>query len=227
MLPLAAGGNCLAQNTWICGRYLSTRSGDILAALRQHITLTLVAVVLGLLIAVPVALAVRRWRWSEGPVLGLTSVLYTLPSIALFGLLVPFTGLTTRTVEIGLVIYSLVILVRNILAGLDGVPAEVTEAARGMGYSPARMLLRVELPLALPTIVAGLRIATVSTIALVTVGAVIGNGGLGDLIYDALGSNFKAEVLTASVLCVALAVLADVLLLVLQRALTPWRRSAR
>lgn len=226
MLPLAAG-NCLAQNTWICGRYLSTRQGDILAALRQHITLTLVAVVVGLLIAIPVALVVRRWRWSEGPILGFTSVLYTLPSIALFGLLVPFTGLTTRTVEIGLVIYSLVILVRNILAGLDGVPAEVKEAARGMGYSSGRMLLQVELPLALPTIVAGLRIATVSTIALVTVGAVIGNGGLGDLIYDALGSNFKAEVLTASVLCVALAVVADLLLLVLQRSLTPWRRAAR
>lgn len=217
----------MRQNAWICGEYLSTRRDDILAALRQHVTLTVVSVLLGLLVAVPVALAVRKWRWTEGGVLGVTSVLYTLPSIALFALLVPFTGLTARTVEIGLVIYSLVILVRNILTGLDGVPEEVREAARGMGYGPMRMLLRVELPLALPTIIAGLRIATVSTIALVTVGAVIGNGGLGNLIYDALGSNFKAEVLTASVLCVALAVVADLSLLGVQRLLTPWQRGLR
>jgi len=222
---LSVGSDCLRANAWICGEYVSTRSSDILTALRQHVTLTVVSVVIGLIVAIPVALAVRRWRWTEGGVLGATSVLYTLPSIALFALLVPFTGLTARTVVIGLVLYSLVILVRNILAGLDGVPAEVREAARGMGYGDLRLLLRVELPLALPAIVAGLRIATVSTIALVTVGAVIGNGGLGNLIYDALGSNFKAEVLTASVLCVLLAVVADLLLLGLQRLLTPWRRA--
>lgn len=226
-MSLLSAGGCLRQNAWICGEYLSTRRDDILAALRQHVTLTVVSVLLGLLVAVPVALAVRKWRWTEGGVLGVTSVLYTLPSIALFALLVPFTGLTARTVEIGLVIYSLVILVRNILTGLDGVPEEVREAARGMGYGSTRMLLRVELPLALPTIIAGLRIATVSTIALVTVGAVIGNGGLGNLIYDALGSNFKAEVLTASVLCVALAVVADLSLLGVQRLLTPWQRGLR
>ncbi len=225
MVLLSVGSDCLRANAWICGEYVSTRSSDILTALRQHVTLTVVSVVIGLIVAIPVALAVRRWRWTEGGVLGATSVLYTLPSIALFALLVPFTGLTARTVVIGLVLYSLVILVRNILAGLDGVPAEVREAARGMGYGDLRLLLRVELPLALPAIVAGLRIATVSTIALVTVGAVIGNGGLGNLIYDALGSNFKAEVLTASVLCVLLAVVADLLLLGLQRLLTPWRRA--
>lgn len=226
-MVLLSAGNCLQRNDWICGEYITSRREDILAALRQHVTLTVASIVVGLLIAIPVALAVRRWRWSEGTVLGLTSILYTLPSIALFALLVPFTGLTARTVEIGLVLYSLVILVRNILAGLDGVPADVREAARGMGYGSLRMLLRVELPLALPAIIAGLRIATVSTIALVTVGAVIGNGGLGNLIYDALGSNFKAEVLTASVLCVALAVVADLLLLGVQRLLTPWRRALR
>jgi osmoprotectant transport system permease protein len=154
-------------------------------------------------------------------------VLYTIPSVALFTLLVPFTGLTSRTVEVGLVLYSLVILVRNTLTGLDGVPADVREAARGMGFGPVRTLLRVDLPLALPTIVAGLRIATVSTIALVTVGAVIGNGGLGNLIADAFSSDFKAEVLTASVLCVALAVVADLLLTAIQYLVTPWRRSPR
>lgn len=226
-MGLLSAGNCLQRNTWVCGEYLSTRRDDILAALRQHLTLTVVSVLVGLLVAIPVALVVRKWRWTEAGVLGATSVLYTLPSIALFALLVPFTGLTPRTVEIGLVIYSLVILVRNILTGLDGVPEDVRDAARGMGYGAVRLLLQVEVPLALPTIVAGLRIATVSTIALVTVGAVIGNGGLGNLIYDALGSNFRAEVLTASVLCIALAVVADLSLLALERLLTPWRRELR
>jgi osmoprotectant transport system permease protein len=225
ILPSAAG--CLERNTWICGQYLSTRSNDILSALRTHVIITVVSVLIGLVLALPMALLVRRFRRLEGVVLGTTSVLYTIPSVALFTLLVPFTGLTSRTVEVGLVLYSLVILVRNTLTGLDGVPADVREAARGMGFGPVRTLLRVDLPLALPTIVAGLRIATVSTIALVTVGAVIGNGGLGNLIADAFSSDFKAEVLTASVLCVALAVVADLLLTAIQYLVTPWRRSPR
>lgn len=225
MALLSAGGNCLERNAWVCGQYITTRQQEILAALGQHVLLTVVSVAIGFALAVPLALVVRRWRRSESVVLGLTSLLYTIPSLALFALLVPFTGLTAKTVEVGLVIYSLVILVRNIVAGLDGVPADVREAARGMGFGPVRMLVSVELPLALPTIVAGLRVATVSTIALVTVGAVVDHGGLGNLIYDALGTDFKAEVLTASVLCVALAVIADVLLLGMQRLLTPWRRA--
>jgi osmoprotectant transport system permease protein len=139
---------------------------------------------------------------------------------------VPVTGLSVVTVIVGLVLYSLTILVRAIMAGLDAVPADVVESATGMGYGSRRLLLRVETPLALPTIFAGLRVATVSTVALTTVGSIIGFGGLGDLINTGLRSLFKAEVLTASLLCVVLAVLFDLLILGVQRALTPWQRTA-
>jgi osmoprotectant transport system permease protein len=145
----------------------------------------------------------------------------------MFSLLLPVTGLTATTVVVGLVLYSLTILVRNVLAGLLAVPREVVESATGMGYSPLSLLLRVQLPLALPALFAGIRVATVSTVALATVGAILGNGGLGNLIYSGLRTQFQAEVLTATVLVVALAVLADVLLLGAQRAVTPWQRSAR
>ncbi len=218
-------GDCLAANAWICGRYVTTRSSDILAALGQHVVLTVVSVAIGFGIALPLALVVRRWRRSEPGVLALTSFLYTIPSLALFALLVPFTGLTAGTVVVGLVLFTLVILVRNIVAGLDGVPDHVRDAAVGMGYGPLRILLRVELPIALPAVMAGLRVATVSTVALTTVGAIIGEGGLGNLIYDAIGSDFKAEVATASLLCVLLAIAADLLLLAVQKALTPWRKG--
>jgi osmoprotectant transport system permease protein len=145
----------------------------------------------------------------------------------MFSLLLPFTGLSARTVVVGLVLYSLTILVRNVLAGLQAVPADVVESAVGTGYGPVSLLLRVQLPLALPTILAGLRVATVSTVALVTVGSILGHGGLGDLIYAGLRTQFQAEVLTATVLVVALAMLADLLLVGVQRALTPWLRAAR
>jgi osmoprotectant transport system permease protein len=135
------------------------------------------------------------------------------------------TGLTETTVVIGLTAYTLLVLVRNVLAGLQGVPEDVVEAARGMGLGPGRLLLRVQLPLAVPAIVAGLRVATVSTVALVTVGAVVSNGGLGQLIFEGFNNNFyRAEILTATLLCVALAAVADILLLVLERLLTPWAR---
>jgi osmoprotectant transport system permease protein len=143
----------------------------------------------------------------------------------MFSLLLPFFGISAAVVITGLVLYSLTILVRNIMAGLASVPEEAREAARGMGYGPLRLLFGVELPLALPALMAGLRITTVSTVSLTTVGAIIGYGGLGNLIYEGMRSFFKAQVLTASVLCVALAVAADVLLLILQRALTPWARG--
>lgn len=219
--------DCLVRNEWICAEYVATRRDEILAALGQHSLITVVSVVLGAVVALPLAVTVRRYRALAAPLLGAATALYTIPSLALFSLLLPFTGLQARTVVIGLVLYSLTILVRNMLAGLDAVPADVREAARGMGYGAGRLLWRVELPLALPTIMAGLRVATVSTVALVTVGVIVDNGGLGNLIYQGLQSNFKAEVLTASVLCVALAVLADLALLGVQRSLTPWQRGAR
>jgi osmoprotectant transport system permease protein len=197
---------------------------DIAAATRQHVELTLIAVALGLVISVPLGLAATRWRRTEGPILGFTGALFTIPSLALFALLVPFTGLSRTTAEIGLVGYTLLILVRNIVAGLEGVPEEVREAAHGMGYRPLGQLLRVELPLALPVIVAGIRIATVTTIGLVTVTGLIGQGGLGAFIVEGINRDFRTPLVVGSVLSVALAVLADLGLAGVTRLLTPWSR---
>jgi osmoprotectant transport system permease protein len=194
----------------------------------EHIYLTLVAVGIGMVLSIALALAIRRWKRLHGPIIGIAGALYAIPSLALFALLVPVTGLTSvLTAEIALVSYTLLILTRNIVEGLNGVPGETIEAATGLGYTPRQRLLRVELPLALPVIVAGIRIATVTTIGLVTVTALIGLGGLGYLIVT-IGINRGSFGLTATftgiVLVVALAVLADLALLALQRALTPWSR---
>ncbi|MFE2498721.1 ABC transporter permease [Streptomyces scopuliridis] len=219
--------DCLARNEWICGDYLASRRGILWDAVLQHLHLTFLAILLAVLIAVPLALAARRWNWAVGPVLGITTILYTIPSLAMFSLLLPLYGLAASLVVAGLVLYSLTLLVRNILAGLRAVPEETRQAARGMGYGPVRLLLTVELPLALPAALAGLRIATVSAVSLVTIGAIVGYGGLGNLIYAGMNTFFKAQVLTASVLCVIIAVAADLLLLGLQRLLTPWARERR
>jgi osmoprotectant transport system permease protein len=221
---IAPPDDCLARNEWICGAYLSSRREILWDAVLQHLQLTLVSVLLGLVIALPLAIAARRWRWASAPVLGLTTVLYTIPSLAMFSLLLPVYGLSASLVVAGLVLYSLTLLVRNLLAGLRAVPEETRQAARGMGYGPVRLLLGVELPLALPAAMAGLRIATVSAVSLVTVGAIVGHGGLGNLIYAGMNTYFKAQVLTASVLCVIIAIAADLLLLAVQRLLTPWTR---
>ncbi|WP_406064870.1 ABC transporter permease [Streptomyces sp. NBC_01077] len=217
--------DCLARNEWICGAYLSTRSEILSDAVVQHLQLTGVSVALGLVLALPLAVAARRWRWAAGPVLGVTTLLYTVPALAMFSLLLPVYGLSATLVVAGLVLYSLTLLVRNILAGLRAVPEETRQAARGLGYGPVRLLLAVELPLAVPAAMAGLRIATVSAVSLVTIGAIVGHGGLGNLIYSGMNTYFKAQVLTASVLCVLIAVAADLLLLGAQRLLTPWTRG--
>ncbi|MFI9104789.1 ABC transporter permease [Streptomyces fildesensis] len=219
--------NCLVSNDWICGEYLRTRSHELTDATVQHLWITAVSVAIGLLIAFPVALVARRWRPLAGPVLGLATVLYTVPSLAMFSLLLPVFGISPAVVITGLVLYSLTILVRNIMAGLESVPEDVREAARGMGYGPLRLLFAVELPLSLPALMAGLRIATVSTVALTTVGAIINYGGLGNLIYTGIDTIFKAQVLAASVICVVIAIAADVLLLGVQWLLTPWARSRK
>lgn len=196
--------------------------------LLEHIYLTVIAVVVGLVISFALALLVRRYPRAYGPTIGVTGMLYAIPSLALFALLVPITGLTSvLTAEIALVSYTLLILTRNMVEGLRGVPDDAIEAAAGMGYTPAQRLLRVELPLALPVIFAGLRIATVSTVGLVTVAALIGLGGLGYLIVTigtARGSFGVTATLTGIVLAVGLAVIADLALLAAQRALTPWAR---
>ena len=212
---------------WVRWDWIADHFEEIWSATRQHIELTAIAIALGLAIAFPLALLARRYRWLEAPILSATGILYTIPSLALFAMLVPWTGLSRTTSEIGLVGYTLLILVRNIVAGLDSVPADVKEAAQGMGFSRRRQLLRIELPLALPVIVAGIRIATVTTIGLVTVTAIIGQGGLGQLILDGLIRDFRTPLVVGSVLSIALAVVADLGLAGVQRALTPWSRPAK
>jgi osmoprotectant transport system permease protein len=218
---------CYLDNDWICGQYWKDYRPDLQHATTQHLWITVVSVLLGLVIALPLALLARRYHALESLIVGTTTIIYTIPSLALFSLLLPFTGLSATTVVIGLSLYSLTILVRNMLAGLRSVPDEVVESARGLGYGPARLLLRVELPLALPVVMAGIRVATVSTVALVTVGSIVSYGGLGNLLLLGVGNQFKAQIFAASVLCVALAIVLDLILVVTQRLVTPWTRVRR
>ncbi|MBW3610186.1 MAG: ABC transporter permease [Actinobacteria bacterium] len=193
----------------------------------EHLELTVLAVAIGTAVSFPLALAARRWTRLYPPLLTAAGVVYAIPSLALFSLLLPWTGLSRTTALIGLVGYTLLILVRNIVAGLDGVPDEVREAASGLGYGNVRRLVAVELPLALPAIVAGVRIATVTTIGLVTVAALIGHGGLGQLILDGLNRDFRTPLVVGSALSVAMAATADVGLLLAQRRLSPWSGPGR
>jgi osmoprotectant transport system permease protein len=199
----------------------------VLADLSEHVQITFVALVLGVLIAFPVGLAAYRWRASYPPILAATQILYTIPSIALFVLLINFVGLGQTPVIIGLTIYSLVILVRNLVEGLRAVPPEIKDAATGMGYRPTRRLLTVELPLALPAIVAGLRVAAVSNISLVSVGALIGTGGLGQLFIHGFQIDNPIEIWTGIAVTIVLALVVDLLIVGGGRALTPWLRAAR
>jgi osmoprotectant transport system permease protein len=216
-----------APNPWFDLSYVTGNWESILGYLGEHVRLTVSAVVLGAVIALPLALLARRSRWLAGPVLGLSTLIYTIPSLAMFAFVAPVTGLSFTTVLIGLVLYSLVILVRNFLVGLQAVPEEVREAALGMGYGRGRLFWQVDLPLALPSFMAGLRIATVSTVALVTVGVLVGHGGLGQLITGGFNANFyRAQIVTGALGCVLLALLADLLLAGAERLLTPWSRRA-
>ncbi len=217
-----------APNPWIDPSYVIDNWDAILRYLGEHVRLTVGAVVLGALIALPLALLARRSRFLAGPVLAASTIIYTIPSLAMFAFIFPFTGLSATTVLIGLVAYSLVILVRNFLTGLRGVPDDVREAARGMGYGKVQLFWKIDLPLAMPAFIAGLRIATVSTVALVTVGVLVGHGGLGQLILGGFNANFyRAEIVTGTVLCILLALLADVLLVGAERLVTPWARVVR
>jgi osmoprotectant transport system permease protein len=197
---------------------------DVLARrVGEHVLITFIAVAVGFAISFALALLVRRYPRLYGPVLGLSGILYAIPSIALFVLFIPITGLSLLTAEIALVSYTLVILVRNIVTGLRNVPADVIEAATGMGYTPTQRLWRVELPIAVPIIVAGLRIATVSTIGLTTVATLIGMGGLGYLIVNiGIQQRFATATLVGVILVVALSTLVDWSLRAVQQRLTPW-----
>ena len=241
MILLAAGGNpvipsfggstqqfaCERANRLFCGGWVSRNWSTVLwPALRQHIVLTLIAVSIGFAISTALALVAYRRNWLERPVLVITSILYTIPSLALFELLEPSFGLSRTTAEIALVSYTLLILFRNTLTGLREVPAEVRDAAAGMGMSPMQSLLRVELPLAAPAIIAGLRIAAVTVISLATVAALIDDAGLGVPILTAISNNvFKTELIVAGAMAVGLALAADALLVLAQRVLTPWVRA--
>jgi osmoprotectant transport system permease protein len=211
---------------WINWDWLSTHVPLVLAALQEHVTLTAVAVIVGLAISIPLGIAAHRWRVLRNPVLTTFGILYTIPSIALFAFMVPYTGLTFVTAEIGLISYTLLILARNVVVGLEAVPPEVLDAADGMGYRPLARLIQIELPLALPTIMAGVRVATVTTIGLVTITAVIGLGGLGQLILKGLIENFHTPLVVATVLSIALALVVDLVLAGAQWLAVPWSRGA-
>jgi osmoprotectant transport system permease protein len=213
-------------NPWFSWHYVTSHGHDILTATQQHVILTLASVALGVLASIPFALLARRTPWLRAGVLGFCTALYAIPSLAFVVALFKIFDLSKLTIVIPLAAYSLVILVRNILTGLDEVSVEAVEAARGMGFTDARIFLRVRLPMAVPTIVAGLRLAVVSTIELVVIGGYVGQGGYGALIFEGFRINFyKAEITTYLLLTVVLALVADVLILALQRWLTPWRRG--
>lgn len=195
----------------------------------QHLYLALIPVLFGTIIAIPLGIICVRWRWAWPPVLSLTSIFYALPSLALYLVLIDYTGLTDWTVIIPLTLFSLSILVPNVVDGLRSVPQPVRQAATAMGFGTLRRLVQVELPLAVPVVIAGLRVATVSSISLVSVGQLIGIGGLGYLFTDGEQRSFPTEIYTGLVLIVILALAADALLVLLRRLLTPWlsARQAR
>jgi len=210
---------------WIIWSWVFSHVQLFIDATNQHLQLTLIAVGVGLAISLPVGVAAHRWTRLRNPVLTVFGIVYTVPSLALFSILVPITGLTVLTAEVGLVSYTVLILVRNIMVGLEAVPPDVIDAADGMGFRPTARLLRVELPLALPAIFAGVRIATVTTIGLISITAVIGQASLGQLIYQGLINDFRTPLLMGTLLSVLLALVADLFLAGVQRLAVPWART--
>jgi osmoprotectant transport system permease protein len=222
------GSDCVRENRLFCWDWVEDNWADLLQPrLIEHIRLTLIAVAVGFVIAFAAALVAHRYRRAEQPFALVSAFLYTIPSLALFQLLVPVTGLTVTTVEIALVGYTLLILYRNILTGLQSVPPDVLDAARAMGLTRRQTLLRIELPLAVPATLAGVRIAVVTTISLATVAAFVLPEGLGAPIFDGLRTFFTTKLIAAGALAVALALAADAGLVLLQRAVTPWARPRR
>jgi osmoprotectant transport system permease protein len=218
---------CVTGDHLFCWGWVSAHWGDTLEpSLVEHVRLTLIAVAIGFVLAFVLALLAHRVRGLDQPLGIAAALIYTIPSLAIFQILVPFFGLTRTTIEIPLVGYSLVILFPNILAGLRAAPAEVLEAARGMGLRRSQTLMRVELPLAVPAIIGGLRIAVVSTVSIATIAAVIGGKGLGQPIFVALQdpTPFKTEIYSAGILVVGLALGCDLVLVTARRLLVRWTR---
>jgi osmoprotectant transport system permease protein len=198
--------------------------GKILDRLIAHIQITVISVVLGVLLSAILAAIALRYRRASGPITTFSALVFTIPSVALFGLLVPYTGLSKTPAVIALTGYTFLVLVTAFIAGFRAVPGAVRDAADGMGLSPSRRVLTVELPLALPHIITGIRVATVTTVGLVTVAAIIGQGGLGDLILDGLKISYWTPMIVGAVLSVVLALVLDLSLWLVGRAMTPWAR---
>lgn len=214
-----------ADTPWLPGRYVEENADLIVAALGEHLTLTSQAMLIAAGVGIPLAVLAYWVRPFTAPILATAGVLYTVPALAVFAFIAPYVGINPGSVIIPLVLYALLMIIRNTLTGLLAVPAEVRDAARGMGYGRTAQLLRIELPLAVPGILTGLRLATVSTVAMTTIGVLVGHGGLGELIIGGFRSNFyTAPILTGTVLCVALALALDLLLLGAGRLATPWAR---
>jgi osmoprotectant transport system permease protein len=219
-----SGEDCVADNG-ICPDWIADNLDRYVTPFWEHVFLTLTSVAIGFGIAFGLALLAHRWRWLTPPITQVTGILYTLPSVAVFFLLLPITGRGNTTALIALVSYTLLILFRNVMAGFDNVPVEARDAGRGMGLTPQQLLWRVELPLALPEIMAGLRIAVTTTVGLAALAFLAGAGGLGGALFDDI--NFRSNVLIAGGLAIALAVVLDLLILGLQKAVTPWTRAAQ
>jgi osmoprotectant transport system permease protein len=213
-------------NPWFSWHYVTSNGHAIFTATGQHVTLTLEAVAIGALVSMPLAILARRSGSLRAGILGLSTAVYAIPSLAFIVALGPIFNYGRLTVVLPLAAYSLVIFVRTILTGLDEVSGEAIEAARGMGFSERGIFLRVRLPMAVPTMVAGLRLAVVSTIELVVIGGYVAQGGYGEMIFQGLHDNlYKQQITTYLILTVLLALVADGLILLLGRALTPWRRG--
>jgi osmoprotectant transport system permease protein len=214
------------KSAWLDWDWIRSNTDLIRATLGEHLILTGLTMAFGLVISIPLALAARRWRWLYPPVISVTGILYTIPSLAAYALLIPYTGLATRTTAvIPLVTYTLLILVRNVVTGLDEVPASAREAAVALGFSPLRRLLVVEVPLALPAIVAGIRLAVVTTVGLATVASLVGSKNLGWLmLFPGFQQGRRTPILVGGGLAVILAFAAEAALLGVERALSPWRR---
>src|SRR4051794_15138339 len=218
-----SGSACVEDNGF-CPSWIADNLDRYKTPLIQHIELTLISVAIGFVIAFSLAIVAHRRKWLIPPITQITGILYTLPSVAVFFLLLPLTGRGKVTAIIALVAYSLLIIFRNVIAGLEGVPEDARDAGRGMGLTPNQLLWKVEMPLALPAIMAGLRIAVTTTVGLTALVFLAGAGGLGEAIFS--DTQFRSNVVVAGGLCVLLAVILDLLVLGVQKLMTPWTRAA-
>ncbi len=224
--PGQGATSCVAENETVCFDWIADNLDRFTTPTAEHLVLVFASVVVGFVAALGLAILSHRRRWLIPPVIGVTGVIYTIPSLALFLLLLPLTGRGTDTAIIALSLYNLQILYRNMVAGLANVPAATKDSGRGMGMSERQLLWRVELPLAVPEIIAGLRIATVSTVAIATLAVFVGGGGLGELIYnEGIQNNvFKTTIVGGSAIAVLMAISFDGLYVGGQRLISPWRR---